>query len=43
MFFILIASIKVRAHTTEIKLGNLPLVVRSVLSVKDLAAEALII
>ena len=43
MLFILIASIKTKAHATEIKLGNLLLVARSVLSAKGLTAGALII
>ena len=42
MFLILTARIKTKAHTTEIKLGDPPLVARSVLFVKDLTAGALI-
>ena len=43
MSFILITSIRAKAHTTEIGLEDLLLVLKSILSVKDLAAEALII
>jgi hypothetical protein len=42
MFLILTVRIKTKAHTTEIKLGDPPLVARSVLFVKDLTAGALI-